>query len=175
MQIVLNSSCHRVRTTEHAPPDPRRVLERRHGLANIEERGAGVQVERRSVAASATLASSAPRPRDAVAGTGWYQGRTSLSHGRLRCRHCPFLCLGRLDRSRPSRARALKLVLTINTFSTLTSPARTSARRGTASPACPRVPSVIRRARSAHRAWRAPPDASPISAGCPRPSVLSTP
>ena len=46
MQIVLNSSCHRVRTTEHAPPDPRRVLERRHGLAKIVERAAGVLDER---------------------------------------------------------------------------------------------------------------------------------
>ena len=31
-----------MRTTEHAPRKPRRVLERRHGLAEIVERGAGV-------------------------------------------------------------------------------------------------------------------------------------
>ena len=40
------SRCGRVRATEHAPRDPCRVLERRHGLAEIVERGVGVIVER---------------------------------------------------------------------------------------------------------------------------------
>ena len=35
-----------MRTTEHAPRDPRRLLERRHCLAEIVERGASVVVER---------------------------------------------------------------------------------------------------------------------------------
>ena len=39
LQIVLNVNCERVRATEHAPRDPHRVLERRHGLAEIFERG----------------------------------------------------------------------------------------------------------------------------------------
>ena len=46
LQIALNPHCGRVRATEHAPRDPRRVLERRHGLAEIVERRAGVLVER---------------------------------------------------------------------------------------------------------------------------------
>ena len=47
---VLNPSCVRVRATEHALRDPNRVLERRHGLAEIAERRAGVRVERLPVA-----------------------------------------------------------------------------------------------------------------------------
>ena len=46
LQRILNPHCGRVRATEHAPRDPRRVLERRHGLAEIVERRAGVLVER---------------------------------------------------------------------------------------------------------------------------------
>ena len=38
-----------MRAAEHAPRDPFRVLERRHGLAEIVERGAGVPVKRHSV------------------------------------------------------------------------------------------------------------------------------
>ena len=45
-QINLNPLCARVRATEHAPRDPYRILERRHGLAQIVERGAVVFVER---------------------------------------------------------------------------------------------------------------------------------
>ena len=45
-QCVLNALCGRVRATEHAPRDPYRILERRHGLAEIVERGTGVLVER---------------------------------------------------------------------------------------------------------------------------------
>ena len=41
-QIVLHVYCERVRATEHAPRGPFHVLERRHGLAEIIERGAGV-------------------------------------------------------------------------------------------------------------------------------------
>ena len=46
LQGSLNSFCDRVRAAEHAPRDPFRVLERRHGLADIVERGVGVIVER---------------------------------------------------------------------------------------------------------------------------------
>jgi hypothetical protein len=40
--INLNRFCGRVRAPEHAPRDPSRVLEHRHGLAEIVERGARV-------------------------------------------------------------------------------------------------------------------------------------
>ena len=46
LQITLNEYCERVRATEHAPRDPFQFLERRHGLAEVVERGAGVTVER---------------------------------------------------------------------------------------------------------------------------------
>ena len=49
LQIALNRRGERVRTTEHAPCDPSRVLERRHGLAEIVDCGAGVLVERLSI------------------------------------------------------------------------------------------------------------------------------
>ena len=45
-QVVLNIQYERVRATEQAPRDPHRVLERRHGLAEIVERGVGVPAER---------------------------------------------------------------------------------------------------------------------------------
>ena len=45
-QFDRNLCCERVRHTEYAPRDPLHVLERRHGLAQIVERGAGVKVER---------------------------------------------------------------------------------------------------------------------------------
>ena len=38
--------CGRMRATEHAPRGPFYLLERRHGLAEIVERGGGVLVER---------------------------------------------------------------------------------------------------------------------------------
>ena len=41
-QIVLNPNCVWVRAAEHAPRDAFRVLERRHGLAEVVERGAVV-------------------------------------------------------------------------------------------------------------------------------------
>ena len=41
-QAALNVHCERVRAAEHAPRDPCRVLERRHGFAEIVERGARV-------------------------------------------------------------------------------------------------------------------------------------
>ena len=47
--MALNRKRDRVRAAEHAPRDPLRVLERRHGLAEIVERGASVWVERRRV------------------------------------------------------------------------------------------------------------------------------
>ena len=45
-QGTLISHCDRVRATEYAPRDPCSVLERRHGLAEIVERRAGVEAER---------------------------------------------------------------------------------------------------------------------------------
>ena len=44
LQIALNIRCGRVRAAKHAPRHPFRLLERRHGLADIVERGAGVAV-----------------------------------------------------------------------------------------------------------------------------------
>jgi hypothetical protein len=49
MQLALNKHYERMRATKHAPRGLRRLLERRHGLAEIVERGAGVLVERRCV------------------------------------------------------------------------------------------------------------------------------
>ena len=46
LQGSLNIHYGRVRAAKHAPRGAFRVLERRHGLADIGERGAGVQVER---------------------------------------------------------------------------------------------------------------------------------
>ena len=43
-QIAPDAFCSRVRATEHASRDPFNVLERRHGLAEIVERGVGVVV-----------------------------------------------------------------------------------------------------------------------------------
>ena len=45
-QRLLNIYCERMRATEHAPRDPCHILERRHGLSEIGERGAGVEVDR---------------------------------------------------------------------------------------------------------------------------------
>jgi hypothetical protein len=45
-QGEFNPHCVRMRATEHAPRGPFRVLESRHGLAEIIERGGGVLVER---------------------------------------------------------------------------------------------------------------------------------
>ena len=46
MQGKLNLRYHLMRATEDAPRGPVRLLEHRHGLAEIIERGAGVVVER---------------------------------------------------------------------------------------------------------------------------------
>ena len=48
-QFVLNLRCERMCASEHAPCDPRRLLERRHSLVEIVERGVGVIAERRCV------------------------------------------------------------------------------------------------------------------------------
>ena len=45
LQILLNPRREWMRAAEHAPRDPPRVHERRHGLAEIVGRGAGVHVE----------------------------------------------------------------------------------------------------------------------------------
>ena len=39
-QVILHRRCERMRATKHAPRGPPRLLERRHGLAEIVERGA---------------------------------------------------------------------------------------------------------------------------------------
>ena len=57
-QMALNVHCERVRAAEDASRDPFRVLERRHGLAEILERGGGVIAERYSV--------NLPRPERGV-------------------------------------------------------------------------------------------------------------
>ena len=44
-QGSLNCRCERMRATHHAPGRPFRLLERRHGLAEIVERGGGVFAE----------------------------------------------------------------------------------------------------------------------------------
>ena len=44
LQGLLSHLCGRVRAAEHAPHDPFRLLERRHGLAEIVERRTGVVV-----------------------------------------------------------------------------------------------------------------------------------
>ena len=49
LQSILNPLCGRVRAAEHAPRGPFHVLERRHGLAEIVERGAGVHAESRRI------------------------------------------------------------------------------------------------------------------------------
>ena len=49
MQHALNMHYERMRAAEHALRGPFNLLERRHGLAEIVERGAGVHVERRCV------------------------------------------------------------------------------------------------------------------------------
>ena len=51
-QYVLNVHCERVRATEHAARGPFYLLERRHGLAEILERGAGVLASTASATAS---------------------------------------------------------------------------------------------------------------------------
>ena len=52
LHFILTTLCERMRSTEHLLRDPSNVLERRHGLAEIVERGAGVSVERRRVISS---------------------------------------------------------------------------------------------------------------------------
>ncbi len=62
-----------MRAAKNAPRGPFRVLERRHGIAEIVERGAGVLVERRCVNPphleheSMTLPESATRHRNSFA------------------------------------------------------------------------------------------------------------
>ena len=56
--FALNRTCHRVCATEHAPGNTFSVLERRHGLAEIVERGAGVLVLSKPCKAGALLVNS---------------------------------------------------------------------------------------------------------------------
>ena len=55
-----------MRAAEHAPRDPVRDLKRRHGLAEIVERGAGVHVDRIALGRAAC-----DRVNAAGNGTGW--------------------------------------------------------------------------------------------------------
>ncbi len=55
-QIFLNPRCGRVRATKHAPRNPFRVLARRHCLAEIVDRGAGVLVERQTISQAMEVA-----------------------------------------------------------------------------------------------------------------------
>ena len=48
-QFALNVYCERVRSAEHAPEDPFRLLERRHGLAEIVERRIGWSIVLRGI------------------------------------------------------------------------------------------------------------------------------
>jgi hypothetical protein len=57
-QLNLDRLCDRVRATKHAPRDPFRILERRHGLAEIVERGGGVLVERHRVTVPRALSAT---------------------------------------------------------------------------------------------------------------------
>ena len=72
-QGPLNVLCERMRAAEHAPRGPFRVLERRHGLAEVVERGGGVIVEHLPVKPPdlerefITLAENAPRHGDRFA------------------------------------------------------------------------------------------------------------
>ena len=52
MQLALKKHYERMRAAEHAPRDPFRVLESRHCLAEIVERGAVVLAERLRVGGS---------------------------------------------------------------------------------------------------------------------------
>ena len=56
LQILLNIRGERVHAAKNAPRDSPRVLERRHGLAEIVERGAGVFAERPCVPAGPRMA-----------------------------------------------------------------------------------------------------------------------
>ena len=66
-QIILNRRGEWVRATKHAPRDPCNVFELCHGLAEIDETGGGVAVERLRVKRShhvrelSTLAENASR------------------------------------------------------------------------------------------------------------------
>ena len=70
VEASSNESCDWVRATENAPRSPFHILERRHGLAEIVERGVVVPVERRRVTQShlervlMTLPENAPRHGD---------------------------------------------------------------------------------------------------------------
>ena len=67
LQIFPKCHCERVLAAEHAPRDPYHVPERRHGLAEIFERGASVEEERPRVnrphleRGLITLSKNAPR------------------------------------------------------------------------------------------------------------------
>ena len=61
VQILRKTSCGRMRPPEHAARGPLHFLERRHGLAEIFERGGGVEVERLSVKRTRICCASSTR------------------------------------------------------------------------------------------------------------------
>ena len=63
-QFALNAHCGRVRAAEHAARDLCRILEHRHGLAEIVERGAGVQDALKIATERADLEERLQRARD---------------------------------------------------------------------------------------------------------------
>ena len=50
LQFARSPFCERVRAAKHTPRGTFRLIERRHGLVEIVERGAGVEVERSRMA-----------------------------------------------------------------------------------------------------------------------------
>ena len=66
--MALNLRCDRVRAAEHAPRGPFQLLERRHCLAEIVERGAGVPAERIGAIAS----------RDFLGRLGWEKNPAAM-------------------------------------------------------------------------------------------------
>ena len=57
-QTLVNRPSERICATHHAPRHPFRVHERRHGLADIVERGVGVRVERLRVCTACTASTA---------------------------------------------------------------------------------------------------------------------
>ena len=88
-KALLHGSCEWVRAAEDAPRCPFRPLERRHGLADIVERGAGVIVERRRV--------NRPQPK---------RGDITLPEDPLRHRnHFAQQCLGLFEAPQINKGR----------------------------------------------------------------------
>ena len=129
-QVVLNPRYERMCATEHVPCGSCRLLERRHGLAEIDERAAGVLVDRARVEAGASSSASA----------------TSASRATSRS---TIRGLSRRPRSRPTSRRTRT-----STACSCARARRTRRRRATWSAASPRDSS--RRTRPAGRSTSGP-------------------